>query len=143
MRTFYLFKVSDEYSKLTKNIPYNLYNTYTSIRLSNTGNISHVYEQYKNITENVNIYSVNKFLTDKMNDMDGYSVYRNIHMYNNYYSDEVSKLILYNSFFILKSNKINSTFFTILYDVPNLFVIDFENKDYFWLSKLGNLRLVN
>jgi hypothetical protein len=63
-------------------------------------------------------------------------------MFNNYYTDEVSKLIIKNSYLILKSNKENSTFFTILSEIPNLFVIDFENKDYFWLSKISNLRLV-
>ncbi len=138
-----MFKVSDEYSNLTKNIPYNLYNTYLSIKLSNKNNLEHLYNQYKNITSSLEVIHINRLLYGKMKDMDGYSLYRNIHMYNNYYSDEVSKLTIYNSFFVLKSNKPNSTFFTILYSIPNLFVIDFENKDYFWLNNIKNLRLVN
>ena len=43
---------------------------------------------------------------------------------------------------ILKSNKINSTFLSILNRLPNIFIIDFENRDYFWLSNFSNLRLV-
>ena len=143
MRTFYVFKIKDEYSKLTRNIPYNLYNTYLSIRMSNPDNIEYIYNQYKSITDKVSVSEINKYLLGKMKRYDGYSIYRNTHMYNDYYSDEVSKLIIFNSYFILKSNKPNSTFFTALYNIPNLFVIDFENKDYFWLSGMNYLRLVN
>ena len=127
MRTFYLFKINDDYSNLTKNIPFNLYNTYLSIRLSNKNNLNYLFNQYNSITNQILIPELNKLLYLKMKDMDGYSRYRNAHMYNSY--------------LILKSNKSNSTFFTILYDIPNLFVIDFENKDYFWLEKIDNLRL--
>lgn len=141
MRTFYLFKINDDYSNLTKNIPFNLYNTYLSIKLSNKNNLSYLYNQYKSITNQLLITELNKLLYLKMKDMDGYSIYRNVHMYNNYYSDEVSKLIIYNSYLILKSNKSNSTFFTTLYDIPNIFVIDFDNKDYFWLDKIDNFTL--
>ncbi|MDD4706241.1 MAG: sporulation inhibitor of replication protein SirA [Bacilli bacterium] len=141
MRTFYLFKINDDYSNLTKNIPFNLYNTYLSIKLSNKNNLNYLFNQYKSITNQILISELNKLLYLKMKDMDGYSIYRNVHMYNNYYSDEVSKLIINNSYLILKSNKSNSTFFTVLNDIPNLFVIDFENKDYFWLDKFDNLRL--
>lgn len=135
MRTFYLFKINDEYSKLTKEIPYNLYNTYASIKLSSPDNISYLYNQYKSITSKVSIKEINNYLKERMNELDGYSIYRNTHLYNNYYSDEVSKLIVYNSYFILKSNKQSSTFLEVLNNIPNLFVIDFEHKDYFWLEK--------
>ena len=135
MRTFYLFKINDEYSKLTKEIPYNLYNTYASIKLSSPDNISYLYNQYKSITSKVSIKEINNYLKERMNELDGYSIYRNTHLYNNYYSDEVSKLIVYNSYFILKSNKQSSTFLEVLNNIPNLFVIDFEQKDYFWLEK--------
>ena len=114
MRTFYLFKINDEYSNLTKNIPFNLYNTYLSIKLSNKNNLDYLFNQYNSITNQILMPELNKLLYLKMKDMDGYSVYRNVHMYNNYYSDEVSKLIIKNSYLILKSNKSNSTFFTIL-----------------------------
>ena len=63
-------------------------------------------------------------------------------MYNNYYTDEVSKLIVKSSFMVLKSNKVNSIFLTVLAHIPNIFIIDFDNRDYFWLSNFNNLRLV-
>ncbi|HHX33167.1 MAG TPA: sporulation inhibitor of replication protein SirA [Mollicutes bacterium] len=142
MRTFYLFKVNEDYSKLTRNIPYNLYSTYLDIKLSSKNNLDYLFNQYKSITDYLKPKLINQFLFNKMKDMDGYSLYKNIHMYNNYYSDEVSKLKVYNSYFILESNKQNSTFFSLLQEIPYLFVIDFENKDYFWLKSFKNLRLV-
>ena len=131
MRTFYLFKVNEDYSKLTRNIPYNLYSTYLDIKLSSKNNLDYLFNQYKSITDYLKPKLINQFLFNKMKDMDGYSLYKNIHMYNNYYSDEVSKLKVYNSYFILESNKQNSTFFSLLQEIPYLFVIDFENKDSF------------
>ncbi len=142
MRTFYLFKVNKEYSKLTRNIPYNLYTTYLDIKLSDKNNLKLLFNQYKSITESLKRLEINKYLYKKMRHIDGYSLYKNIHMYNNYYTDEVSELRVYNSFFILNSNKQNSMFFSLLQEVPYIFVIDFENKDYFWLRSFKNLRLV-
>ena len=142
MRTFYLFKVNEDYSKLTRNIPYNLYSTYLDIKLSSKNNLDYLFNQYKSITDYLKPKLINQFLFNKMKDMDGYSLYKNIHMYNNYYSDEVSKLKVYNSYFILESNKQNSTFFSLLQEIPYLFVIDFENKDYFCPKSFKNLRLV-
>lgn len=78
-----------------------------------------------------------------MNKLDGYSIYNNIHQYTNYYTDEVSKLTIYNSYMVLKSNVNNSSFFKELINIPNLFIIDFDAEDYFWLSSLKNLRVVN
>ena len=78
-----------------------------------------------------------------MKDYDGYSIYKNIHSFNNYYTDETSKLIVFNSYMILKSNINNSSFFSILSNIPNLFVIDFISSDYFWLAKMKHLRAFN
>jgi hypothetical protein len=142
MRTFYIFKITKEYYKLTEDIPFNLYSTYLSIKLGTQNNLPYLYKEFFSFTELWNKKNINFYLYQKLNKFDGYTIYSNTHMFNNYYTDEVSKLIIKNSYLILKSNKENSTFFTILSEIPNLFVIDFENKDYFWLSKISNLRLV-
>jgi hypothetical protein len=143
MRTFYIFKVNKEYYNLTKNIPYNLYNAYLNIRLSTKNNLNLLYNEYFSFTEAFNKIVLNDLLYKTMVKLDGYTVYNNIHHYNNFYTDEVSKLTIYNSYMVLKSNINNSSFFTELSKIPNLFVIDFDRQDYFWLSTLKNLRLVN
>ena len=135
MRTFYLFKINDEYSKLTKNIPYNLYNTYLNMKLSNKDNYKYIEKQYKNITSDLKKEELNKLISDILIYSDSYTIYRNIHQYNNYFSKEVSRLIIYNTFMILETNIIESIFLNILKNIPNLFIIDFINKDYFWLKE--------
>ena len=142
MRTFYIFKVNNDYSRLTKNIPNNLYTVYLNIKLSTSNNIDYLYNEYFTFTDVLKKRDITSFVKAKLSNQDGYSVYGNTHMYNNYYTDEVSKLIVKSSFMILKSNKINSTFLSILNRLPNIFIIDFENRDYFWLSNFSNLRLV-
>ena len=142
MRTFYIFKVNNDYSRLTKNIPNNIYTDYLNIKLSTSNNIDYLYNEYFTFTDVLKKRDITSFVKAKLSNQDGYSVYGNTHMYNNYYTDEVSKLIVKSSFMILKSNKINSTFLSILNRLPNIFIIDFENRDYFWLSNFSNLRLV-
>ena len=141
MRTFYLFKVNEDYSKLTRNIPYNLYSTYLDIKLSSKNNLDYLFNQYKSITDYLKPKLINQFLFNKMKDMDGYSLYKNIHMYNNYYSDEVSKLKVYNSYFILESNKQNSTFF-LYFKKYHIYLLLILKIRLLLLKSFKNLRLV-
>ncbi len=143
MRTFYIFKINKEYYKLTKNMPENLYNAYLNIKLSTKNNIKLLYNEYFSFTDSINKNVLSNLVYNRMKEYDGYSIYNNIHSFNNYYTDEVSKLIIFNSFMILKSNIPNSTFFTELAKIPNIFVIDFESEDYFFLSNIKNLRPLN
>lgn len=142
MRTFYIFKINSDFSKLTQNIPTNLYVAYLNIKMSSQNNLNLLYNEYFKFTEALNTQQINELITGKLKKHDGYGIYLKTHLYNNYYTEESSKLIIKNSYMILKSNKINSTFLTVLLNIPNLFVIDFENKDYFWLSNFAKLRLV-
>lgn len=141
MRTFYMFRINPEYSKLSKNIPYNLYSTLIGIQLIENSDKDYIHRLYRALTDSYD-EELGRILFDKMNYLDGYMLNGTTHIYNNYYSDEVSRLQIYNTFIVLKTNVPNSTFFTILYELPHLFVIDFENQDYFWLKAIKNLRLV-
>ena len=141
MRTFYIFKINNEYSNLTKEIPYNLYATLLSIKLMEDEDKDYLKAQYDSLTDE--LVEVNNIIYEKMNNLENYMVRHNLHIYNSYFTDEISRLKVFNSFMILKTNIPNSTFFTILIDIPNLFIIDFANQDYFWLSTFQNLRLVN
>lgn len=142
MRTFYIFKINKEYYKLTKNIPYNLYLAYLNIKMATKNNIDYIYNEYFTFTEIIQKTPFNKYLFNKLNHLDGYKVYDNIHQYRDYYTDEESKLKVFNSYMILKTNKNDSIFLKELLRMPELFVIDFEKEDYFYLSKLKYI-LVN
>ena len=110
LRTFYIFKVNSDYSKLTRTIPSNLFSAYLNIKLSTQNNLEYLYNEYFSFTDSIKKKDVSSFIYSKLNRDDGYSLYGNVHMYNNYYTDEISKLIVKSSFMVLKSNKVNSTF---------------------------------
>jgi len=143
MRTFYIFKIKKDYFELTKNNPYNLYTTYLNIKLSTRNNIKLLYNEYFSITDDINKKVLSDLIYNHMRNNDGYSVYNYNHLYNNYYTDEVSKLIIFNSFMILKSNSPNSYFLRELYNIPNLFVIDFDYEDYFFLKNFTSIKALN
>lgn len=143
MRTFYIFKINSDYYKLTKNIPSNLYEAYLNIKIGTRCNINLLFNEYKSITDNYSKNRLNSYIYNKMKGIDGYILNNNIHTYNNYYTDEKSTLNIYNSYMIIRSNSNTSYFFNELLYIPNLFVIDFESEDFFWLSNIKHLRLVN
>ena len=123
LRTFYIFKVNSDYSKLTRTIPSNLFSAYLNIKLSTQNNLEYLYNEYFSFTDSIKKKDISSFIYSKLNRDDGYSLYGNVHMYNNYYTDEVSKLIVKSSFMVIKSNKVNSTFLTVLAHIPNIFII--------------------
>ena len=106
LRTFYIFKVNSDYSKLTRTIPSNLFSAYLNIKLSTQNNLEYLYNEYFSFTDSIKKKDISSFIYSKLNRDDGYSLYGNVHMYNNYYTDEVSKLIVKSSFMVLKSNKV-------------------------------------
>lgn len=141
MRTFYIFKINDEYSKLTKNNPYNLFMILNGIYKSSVKDLSTAYSLFDSMNELFKKDEL-KISMRSIARSENYQNYGNIHTYHDYYNNESSKLIIHNSYLILKTNAPNSTFFNQLHNIKNAFVCDFENNDYFWLTSLHKLILV-
>ena len=139
MRTFYIFKINNDYYKLTKNMPYNLYKALLNIKLGTKENITYLKNEYNSLVDKYNKRELNKYIYGKMNKLDGYYLFNSVHTFNSYYTNEASKLIVNNSYMILKTNTITPYFLDYLEDIPNLFLIDFEKGDYFYLSNLVNI----
>ncbi len=139
MRTFYIFKINNDYYKLTKNMPYNLYKALLNIKLGTKENITYLKNEYNSLVDKYNKIELNKYIYGKMSNLDGYNLFNSVHTFNSYYTNEASKLIVNNSYMILKTNTITPYFLDYLEDIPNLFLIDFEKGDYFYLSNLVNI----
>lgn len=139
MRTFYIFKINNDYYKLTKNMPYNLYKALLNIKLGTKENITYLKNEYNSLVDKYNKIELNKYIYGKMSNLDGYNLFNSVHTFNSYYTNEASKLIVNNSYMILKTNTITPYFLDYLEDIPNLFLIDFEKGDYFYLSNLLNI----
>lgn len=136
MRTFYIFKIKNEYATLTKNNPYSLFRMLEFIYNLDKNEVSRGADLFYKMVESLNNKSLDVQLFKKHKENYFYTKFKNIHQVNNFYKKEESKLIVRTHYLLLESSIIKPTFLEDLQDLPNLFLCDFENKDYFWLEKL-------
>lgn len=136
MRTFYIFKVKEEYATLTKNNPYQLFRMLEFIYNLDKQEVEEGADLFYKMIEKLNNKKLDIQIFKKYHEDYFYMKFKNIHQVNNVYKKEASKLILKNHYLILESTTIKPSFLEDLETVPNLFLCDFENKDYFWLEKL-------
>ena len=136
MRTFYIFQINDEFTTLTKEQPYNLYKTMEEIYFLQEKDPHIAYDMFEKIVNPFNKKEINLKIFDIYRHNENYTKFNNIHMLNNYYTDEQSKLIIKNSHLLLNSSSTTPSFLKELRFLNNLFICDFKNKDYFWLDQL-------
>lgn len=136
MRTFYLFRINQEFMNLTARNPYNLYKTMEDIYYLKRDEVDIGYNMFKQIVLPFNQERINDYLFYLYKNDDHYTKYNNNHMINNFYTDEQSKLIVNKTFLLLKTTKVKPTFFENLKVDNGIFVCDFVNKDYFWLEQM-------
>ena len=88
------------------------------------------------IHEKFNTEILNSIIYDKYKEQYTYTKYQNIHRINDYYKEEQTKMIINPRYIVIKTTKEVPTFFEIISKKSNLFICDFLNKDYFWLSNI-------
>ncbi len=136
MRTFFIFNISKEMLILTKDTPYNLYKTMESIYNLDKKNVSIGLQFYEQLVNPINKDKILKILYENHKNNDYYLVSNNIHSIYNKYRPEDTKLYVNNAYMKLTTNYIKPTFLKDLKIFNNLFVCDFQNKDYFWLISI-------
>ncbi len=136
MRTFYIFKIKNEYTSLTKNNPYHLFKMLAYIYQLDKNDLSKGVELFNKITDSFNEKEMDIQFFKSYRENYFYTKYRNIHQLNNIYKKESSKLIIRKKFLLLQSTVVHPSFMKELENYSNLFFCDFQNKDYFWLDHL-------
>ncbi len=136
MRTFYIFKIKEEYAQLTKNNPYTLFRMLKYIYNLDKKEINQGADIFYKLVENINTKILDKKIFQKYQENYFYMKFKNKHQVNNIYQKEESKLMIRNHYLLLESTIVKPSFLDDLYSIPNLFLCDFENLDYFWLEKL-------
>lgn len=130
MRKYYLFIINEEFKKIYEKdieglfeILYNLY----SLDKNDVGMGISIYNQVCNIFDKKIIinYLKNKYNLKKRKD--------NLCLYNN--QETVFIKLRYSHIEIYSSNNIPGIFKIFYLYSKNIFIIDFENHDYFWLTK--------
>ena len=135
MRCFYIFKINREMTILTKETPYNLYKTIEGLYYLDTYDLGASYEVYDDLFLSFDPIYVNKRIYNLFKNNRYYNYIEKKHIIYNKYRGEESILKVYPSHIILKSNMINPTLLINYLNSDNLFVCDFQNKDYFWLNE--------
>lgn len=134
MRVYYLFKINDSFSKLYFNKTYYLYKMLEQISLSSKNDFIISYRLFEQMANPFNKSMINSIIYDKYSYSKGYVNILNKHTLDN--DIEKTKLTVYNTYIKIKTNKNITEFFKVLEKEKNIFVCDFNNKDYFWLDKV-------
>jgi hypothetical protein len=136
MRKYYLFKINKTYYNLTKNNPYNLYKAIETIYHIKQEDLPYFYNYFNVIRETFNKEYLNNNIYQYYKNRDSYTKINNTHMIHDYYTKEESKLIINTNYLLIKSTKQLPTFLKAITRKEKIFVIDFDNIDYFWLEEL-------
>jgi hypothetical protein len=135
MRKFYIFKINKEFNILNKDDSYNIYRQMENIKNLDKDNFYNAIKIYETLANTFNKSLLDIEIYNKHKYSYYYTKYKNVHMINNYYRNEESKLIINKAYLLLETNIIKPAFFKDLKN-KGLFVCDFENKDYFWVDNL-------
>ena len=136
MRTFHIFNVNSSIDILTKNDTYPLFHSFLKIKNLNNKELSIGINLYEQIANPIDKKKYSRNIYNHYRESDFYTKYQNDHTYINKYRDEQSYLRVKSSCIKISSNKDYPEFFKYLKKKSNLFVCDFENKDYFWLRDI-------
>ncbi len=138
MRTYYIFNVNKYYSYMYKDNPFKMYKIFEEIYYSRDYDSVKTYHILEEIANPFNKIMLNEYIYFEYKLKYGYKRKDNIHYLS---TTERTTLRINNYNIKLETESNYSVFF---YDISNynnnLFVCDFENMDYFWLSKLSSLQ---
>lgn len=141
LRTYYIFNINNYFSYIYKKKPYKLYKMIEEIYHTNN-DIILSYKLFNMVAIPFNKNKLNTFI--KFNNTENNHYYNkcNIHIIMN--NNEYSKLIINNSNLKIKTNINIPSFLKDIYKYKeNVFVCDFNNKDYFWLEKTSENDCIN
>ena len=139
MRTFYVFKLNKNYITPAKKEPYNIYILLNSIYTYKRKNINIPFNLFKEICIPINRDFFNKYFYDKLKSNEGYTKFKSIHMYHNYFTGEDTKMAVNISHIKIKSNIEENIFITNLID--GLFICDFKNSICYFCNKSYDSRV--
>ena len=135
MKVYYIFRIKKEFVNLYKDTPSILFNILRNIYYLDKTEVDYGYNLLKQLTIPFEKNNLDRELFIKLHQDIPYSKRKNVHYMNNLYRNEVSRLIVNNSYLKLEVEQNFSTFFDILYKkMDNLFVCAFKNTDFFFLD---------
>lgn len=140
MRIYYVFKIKDEYMDLYKETPSTLYNILNQMYYMKRNELGYGFNLFNQIIDLIDKGELDKQLYVSMHTKMKYTKKGDDHILNNLYKDEISILKINKTHILINSNKSYTEFFVLLNQYEsNLFVCDFNNHDYFFLTNVNLL----
>ena len=134
MKVYYIFKLKDEFIDLYKDTPSVLYNILRNIYYLDKEEVDYGYNLFKQLTLPIDKNRIDRDLFIKFHQDIQYFKRKDVHYINNMYKNEVSRLIISNSYLKLELDQNFSTFFKVLKEEDNnLFACSFQKTDFFFL----------
>ena len=135
MKVYFIFEIKEEFVSLYLDNSRVLFNILRNIYFLEREEVEFGYSLFRQITNPIDKNFIDRRIFLKCHQDIPYSKRSNIHYINNLYRDEVSRLIVKNSYIRLEMEQVKSSFFDILRDYSdNYFVCDFKHYDFFFLS---------
>ena len=138
MRTYYIFNVNKFYKYMYKNNPFKMYKIFEEIYYSRNYDNIKTFRVMEEVSVPFNKIMLNEYIYFEYKLKYGYKRNNNVHILN---TDEKTTLRINNYNIKIETDSNYSIFFDDIKSYnTNLFVCDFDNKEYFWLSKLNSLQ---
>ena len=137
MKVYYIFKIKKEFVNLYKEVPSVLYNILKSIYYLDKESVEYGYNLFNQLICTLDKYELDKNLYIELHKNVPYIKKNDIHIINNLYNDEVSRLRINNFFMKLELDQDYSSFYKYLKNKEdNLFICNFKETDFFFLHWL-------
>lgn len=136
IRTYYIFKIKKHYATIAEQKPYTIYKTIEDLYFLSKEDIENKHNLFYQIFSKFDSNNLNNQIYNKYKDIYTYTKFQNIHQINDYFKSEKTKLIVNKRYLVIRTTKQIPTFFEDLHDKKNIFICDFNNKDYFWLNSI-------
>ena len=134
MKVYYIFKIKKEFVNLYKEVPSVLYNILKSIYYLDKESVEYGYNLFNQLICTLDKYELDKNLYIELHKNVPYIKKNDIHIINNLYNDEVSRLRINNFFMKLELDQDYSSFYKYLKNKEdNLFICNFKETDFFFL----------
>ncbi len=142
MKVYFIFDIKKEFVNLYHENEKVLFDILRQIYYLDSSEITYGYTLLNQLINKINKNYIDQKIYIKYHQYIPYSKKNMTHYINNMYRDEISRLVVKNSYIKLEQEKTNSTFFEVLKNYSNnYFACDFKNKDFFFLSDKNNAPL--
>ncbi len=135
MKVYYIFKIKKEFVNLYEDTPSVLYSILKTIYYLDKDSVEYGYNLFNQLIQTIDKISLDRDIFIKMHQDFPYSKKDDIHIINNLYKDEVSRLRINNFYMKLELEQNTSSFYEYLNKKEqNLFACNFKMTDFFFLK---------